>query len=62
MDVDNLAATAKKSGNGFRLERNEKQKRHKAARIEKASRHRKASNNIVFTKTGKAKSKKGSKR
>lgn len=58
MEVDGTAA----KGNGFRLERNEKQKQHKAARVSK-TRHRRGRNNIVFEKTGKAKAaKKGSKR
>jgi hypothetical protein len=61
MEVDQAAA-AKKTGNGFRFERNEKQKQAKAARIQKSTRQRKPRNTITFAKTGRAKSKKGSKR
>jgi len=58
MDVDNngAAAAVKEVKPGFRLERNEKQKKHKASRIQKAGRHSKPRNQIVFAKTGKAKS------
>ncbi|RMZ28804.1 hypothetical protein D0859_07108 [Hortaea werneckii] len=57
MDVDGSAAKAKPSGS-WRLERNEKQKKQKAARVQKSTGHRKERNKIVFGKTGKAKSKK----
>ncbi|KAK5112676.1 hypothetical protein LTR85_011187 [Meristemomyces frigidus] len=63
MDVDDTTAAAakKKKGNGFRLERNEKPKAHKASRVQKSS-HRRARNEIVFAKSGRARSKRGSKR
>ncbi|RMY89846.1 hypothetical protein D0864_06374 [Hortaea werneckii] len=57
MDVDGSAAKAKPSGS-WRLERNEKQKKQKAARVQKSTGHRKERNKMVFGKTGKAKSKK----
>lgn len=60
MDVDATTAVAskkKKTGNGFRLERNEKQKQHKAARVVKSSRHRRARNEIVFVKSARGKNK-----
>lgn len=62
MDLDDTSAASKKKekkGNGFRLERNEKQKAHKASRVTKSS-HRRARNDIVFAKSGRARSKKGS--
>ena len=60
MDVDNAAApTEAKStrGNDFVLDRNAKQKKHKAARIQKGGRAARPRNQIVFAKTGKAKAK-----
>ncbi|RMY55672.1 hypothetical protein D0863_13238 [Hortaea werneckii] len=57
MDVDGSAAKAKPSGS-WRLERNEKQKKQKAARVQKSTGHRKERNKMVFGKTGKAKGKK----
>jgi len=58
MDVEDGAtsATKKTKSNGFRLERNEKQKQHKASRIQKGGRsHKKPRNTMVFAKTGRAK-------
>ena len=60
MDVEDSAAPASKkttTSNGFRLERNVKQKKHKAARIQKGGRAARARNQIVFAKTGRAKGK-----
>ncbi|RMY53174.1 hypothetical protein D0863_14033 [Hortaea werneckii] len=57
MDVDGSAAKAKSNGS-WRLERNEKQKKQKAARVQKSTGHRKERNKMVFGRTGKAKSKK----
>ncbi|KAH9822738.1 Protein of unknown function (DUF2423) [Teratosphaeria destructans] len=57
MEVDQ-ATKKPKTGNGFRLERNEKQKRNKANRIQKSTRRKKPRNQILFSKIGKPKSKK----
>ncbi|KAF2765970.1 hypothetical protein EJ03DRAFT_194215 [Teratosphaeria nubilosa] len=57
MEVEQATKKAR-TGNGFRLERNEKQKQAKANRIQKSTRHKKPRNQILFSKTGKAKSKK----
>lgn len=64
-DVDmntDAPATSSERGNDFILARNKKQKQAKAARIQKSSRHKKPRNQIVFSKTGKAKASKGGKR
>lgn len=53
MDVDDTAAKEKFSLSA----RNVKQRQQKAKRVEKSSRRKKPRNNIVFAKTGKAKSK-----
>ena len=58
MDVEDGAAPADSKatrGNNFVLDRNAKQKKHKAARIQKGGRAARPRNQIVFAKTGKAK-------